>query len=210
MRFVSQELGNRSNGGVARVYLPEDPTEPVKRGKGFAYRSTVVEIDGEKRSLSFKVVDMLAKFSRNLEERTQLLQDCAVFALACAMNDSFEHRLFGEQASKAHVDEWAFKAPSAQAGFKREPEIGEGQIAFTVDASPLEQGFETKEHIFHLMVRATPWQTLGLYASKFGTDGPVALHGFDDTAAFYPVVAAGSIPKISLVEPTTRQQTNHK
>lgn len=201
MKFVLETIANKGNGAIARVYTPEldgvinDTAQPF----------TECDIDGTVRFLSTDVLKMMRTFNEEAERRRSLLHDCVVFALACTTGDPYTHQPFDPGIKPVQVEGYNFFATHEGASFLQEPDIDAGKVAFTVDASPLDPDFRDKTHKFHFMVRATRKHDLqkGLYISKFGVMGEVALHEFSATYGFYPAVAAGSIGGMRLKGPAT-------
>ncbi|HUA12943.1 MAG TPA: hypothetical protein VL989_00360, partial [Candidatus Sulfotelmatobacter sp.] len=158
-------MTNEKNGAIAEVFVPEAGAEVNDSVDQF----TKCEVGGTPRLLSTDVLRMMLAFSQDEERRRTMLHDCAIFALACVTGDTYAQQLF-DSGPPVKVGKLKFFAPRGSTSFLREPSIEAGEVAFTVDLSPIEPGFEAKTDGFHFMVRATYKYDPqgGLYASKLG------------------------------------------
>lgn len=188
MKFVSETIVNASTGTTAEIFMPAGDLDFDD-----TYPFAACDVDGEERNLSTNVLGMMVRFRNEAARRRELFHDCAVFALACTLDDPLTDRSFSPGSEPISVDEFAFSAPYNGTDFLQEPEINPGEVAFTVDASPMDPDFAVSRHEFHFMVKATPRYNLkdSLFLSKFGPIGPVALHPFPATFEFYPAESAG-------------------
>lgn len=188
MRFVRDTLRNDSNGATAEIYLPTS-----EMTSDDASDFTLCDVDGDVRSINTNVLNMMRTFRNERLSRQELLHDCVVFALACTTGNPYTDHEFEPGVKPIRVGKYNFSAPYEGASFLQEPDIEAAQVAFTVDASPIDSDFRDRTHEFHFMVRATERYDPGgiLYISKFGVAGPIALHTFTATHDYYPAVAAG-------------------
>jgi hypothetical protein len=196
MKFVPKTFVNQANNSTANVYVPESNATLAETKNPFIE----CDVDGIPRYLSTNVLRMMQTFNKEAEHRRALLHDCVVFALACTTGETYTRQHFEPGIKPIQIDGYNFYAPFEGASFLQEPSIDAGDVAFTVDASPLDPDFREQPHEFHFMVRATgkyDTQT-GLYISKFGVMGSVALHEFPATYDYYPAVAAGLVSGMHL------------
>lgn len=205
MRFVSQELISQHTNQKAEVYLPVDPEEPLIRGDGIASHITTVSIDGVGHPLSYPVIEMLSRFSQDPAERAELGHDCAVFALACSLGDDLGGIRFDNTDDRAHktgIGSKEFRFNMMDNSFLDEPLVAPRGVICSMDATPTDPGFDSKPVLGHMMVKASVvFGGQNLYASKFGSRGPVALHTYGEALNYWPAKATAVVKKLVYIKP---------
>jgi hypothetical protein len=178
---------DRLGAGAPSVYLPYDPAPDAATLPGGEYTPIAVEGLGEYRALT-RIARMALLFNEEPALRRQLLHDCGVFALACALDDPLTDRQFdrGELFTfpERRIEDLATADLSTFA-------CNPGDIIKTYKA-PYDDVLGVPEPMLrkrsmHLQVRAThPDDMPPLFFSKFGPEGPVLLHTIHAGLAAYP------------------------
>jgi hypothetical protein len=197
LRFVREQLIHDKTEALAEFYRQVDSArEPQCDDNGLVE----VDLEGLTTSLSYNVVSMMQRFNKDLKTRARLGHDCCVFAFACESQNAVSGLQFGEDKHKIELNDITLSTPAML-----ELDLSPGQVAFTDSAIPGDPIFFTPASRYHLIVRASErgaTDSIHLYASKIGTEGPVVLHDFKDLAQFYPQRTVGKATDFVLYPPS--------
>lgn len=200
MRFAPAFIKDVDTGCVHDIFLPE----PVKAGWHEDEISNVTEVMvGESEvTMPTHLLHRVIEFGLTNDERElrrRLGHDCLVFALACETGDSQVGVQFGTEFNQlVHVRNFDINV-TPEDGFMGEPELDEGQIAFTANALPHNPDFLVPNKArMHFLVRAGSDEQGSIYLSKFGQLGPVVAHRLSTSLDYYPAQTVGQASGLSI------------
>lgn len=163
--------------------------EPSDNPEIAAEDTTQLEINGEIREVSAKVLDMAAKFNATQDERSGLEHDCSVFAMATETGDSYEGEELpvDEVQINCEVTFWEGTAEEVIARGVAEA-VPPGTIIFA-GQGPGDIISETQP--FHYLVKASTDEGPALFASKLGGGNPVCISDLPHVVRMYQAEALG-------------------